>query len=62
MPLPAGFSVRPAAPDDVDFWCRVLSTDPRLAWDPVKVRDSWDKAQPGVQRERGGWQLRPSPR
>jgi len=52
MPLPAGFSVRPAAPDDVDFWCRVLSTDPRLAWDPVKVRDSWDKPQPGVQRER----------
>src|SRR5690348_12799392 len=52
MPLPGGFSVRAAVADDVEFWCRVLSTDPRLAWDPVKVRDSWDKPSPGVQRER----------
>src|SRR5690349_5609790 len=52
MPLPAGFSLRPAEADDVDLWCRVLSTDPRLAWDPVKVRDGWDRPQPGVRRER----------
>ncbi len=44
--------MRPAVADDVDFWCRLLSTDPRLARDPVRVRDSWEKPAPGVQRER----------
>jgi GNAT superfamily N-acetyltransferase len=52
MPLPGGFSLRPAVLDDVELWCRLLSTDPRLALDPVVMRDRWDEAQEGVLRER----------
>ena len=52
MPLPGGFSLRPAVIDDVDFWCRVRSTDPRLARDPMQARASWDDETPGVVRER----------
>jgi len=52
MPLPDGFSLRPAVPDDVDLWCRLQSTDPRLAYDPVVMRDGWDQIPEGVLRER----------
>ncbi|HEY8642639.1 MAG TPA: GNAT family N-acetyltransferase [Candidatus Dormibacteraeota bacterium] len=52
MPLPGGFSLRPAGSDDVEFWCRLRSTDPRLAVDPVVMRDRWDESPAGVLRER----------
>jgi hypothetical protein len=32
MPLPGGFSLRAAVPDDAELYCRLLSTDPRLAF------------------------------
>src|SRR5438067_7580148 len=52
MPLPGGFSLRPATLDDVELWCRLRSPDPRLALDPVIERDGWDDAPEGVLRER----------
>ncbi len=52
MALPNGYSLRPAGLEDVDLWCRLMSTDPRLALDPVVARDSWNRVPPGVLRER----------
>lgn len=52
MPLPGGFSFRPATIDDADLWARLKSTDPRLAYDPLVERESWDETPPGVLRER----------
>jgi GNAT superfamily N-acetyltransferase len=52
MPLPDGFSFRPATVDDADLWARLKSTDPRLAYDPLVERETWDEVPPGVVRER----------